>query len=226
MKDKKMAIWDQVKTTDPKYTKKSTFGRSFTSISPQYQLQEATKVFGPYGKGFGFESCDIDLLPVGDDSFLAVIKAVFFFVDDDGRHSFPINNTWDAMKGSKKKNNLMLDDDFAKKAETNTLSKALSKLGFSADIFMGLFDDHEYVSIVSNEKAIENAEDKISEEEEQKAEYRDKCLKELELLSKAASQNDLQKLFTEYVRRANLHKDKDHILALTQIKDKMKGELS
>jgi len=226
MSDKNMTIWDQVKTTDPQYTKKSTFGRSFTSISPQYQLQEATKVFGPYGKGFGFESCDIELLPVGDDSFLAVIKAVFFFVDSDGRHSFPINNTWDAMKGSKKKNNFMLDDDFAKKAETNTLSKALSKLGFSADIFMGMFDDYEYVEMVKNEAAIEKAEDKIAEEESQKAEYRAKCAKELDKVETATSANELQKLFTEYVRRSKVRDDNDHILALTKAKDKRKGELS
>lgn len=114
-----MAIWNQVCTTDPTQTKESGFGRKFTSISPQYQLQQATKVFGPYGKGFGFESCDIELFNELD-ARLAFVKAVFFYVDEDGRHTFPINNTWSIMAGSEKKGTLHVDEDFAKKAETNT----------------------------------------------------------------------------------------------------------
>lgn len=39
----------------------------------------------------------------------------------------------------------MVDADFAKKIETDALTKALSKMGFNADIFMGRFDDTKYV---------------------------------------------------------------------------------
>ena len=39
----------------------------------------------------------------------------------------------------------MVDADFAKKIETDALTKALSKLGFNADVFMGRFDDTKYV---------------------------------------------------------------------------------
>ena len=38
------------------------------------------------------------------------------------------------------------DDDFAKKVATDALTKGLSKLGFNADVFMGLFDDNKYVN--------------------------------------------------------------------------------
>jgi hypothetical protein len=39
-----------------------------------------------------------------------------------------------------------VDDNFAKKIETDALTKAISKLGFNADIFMGKFDDARYVN--------------------------------------------------------------------------------
>jgi disulfide oxidoreductase YuzD len=40
-----------------------------------------------------------------------------------------------------------LDTDFAKKVETDTLTKALSKLGFSADVFLSKFEDITEVKI-------------------------------------------------------------------------------
>lgn len=219
MEDKNhLDIWERVKKTDPNHTKKVTQRGGYTSISPQYQLMIATQVFGPYGKGFGFESCELDYSQL-EALGLVLVKAVFFYVQDGERHTFPVNNSWPVKTGSR------VDNDFAKKAETNTMSKALSKLGFSADVFMGQFDDPEYVSIVQNEKAIENAEDKITEEENQKAEYRSKCLKEIKFISTASNTNELQKLFTEFVRRAKLHSDNDHILALKTAKDARKKEL-
>lgn len=215
-----LKLWESVSTTDPDFTKKVNQRGGYTSISPQYQLREATKAFGPYGKGFGFESCDLDygqLEALG----LVLVKAVFFFVESGSKYTFPINNAWPAKQGSR------IDPDFAKKAETNTLSKALSKLGFSADVFMGEFDDDEYVNVVKNEKTLEKAEDKIAEEERQKAEYRDKCANELRLVETASNLNDLQMTFSDYVRRAkNVRNDTDHVVALTKAKEKRKAELS
>lgn len=40
---------------------------------------------------------------------------------------------------------LKVDDEAYKKIETNTVSKALAKLGFNADVFMGKFEDNNYV---------------------------------------------------------------------------------
>lgn len=46
---------------------------------------------------------------------------------------------------------LKIDDDFMKKAETDLVTKALSKLGFNSDVFMGLYDDNRYVNQMQNE---------------------------------------------------------------------------
>jgi hypothetical protein len=42
-------------------------------------------------------------------------------------------------------------DNDAKKIETDTLTKAISKLGFNADIFMGKFDDLRYIEEMNEE---------------------------------------------------------------------------
>ena len=212
-----LELWDSVKTTDPDYTKYVSQRGGYTSISPQYQMQCATDKFGPYGKGWGFESIELDMSLL--EQGLTLVKAVFFYVLEGERHTFPINNSWPINFGAK------VDSDFAKKAETNTMSKALSKLGFSADIFMGEFDNPDYVEAIVNEFALEKAEDKIEEKAKQQDEYNEWAANSGDLLSKCQSMNELQKLFTGMVRKASLYKDQASIKKFTNIKDKRKAEL-
>lgn len=213
-----MKIWNQVKKTDPEFTKKVSQRGGYTAVSPQYQLEKATEVFGPYGKGFGFQSCDMDYSQL-EALGLVIVNAVFFYMDSGERCTFPVNNAWPVKQGSR------VDPDFAKKAETNTMSKALSKLGFSADVFMGQFDDVEYVNMVASEKAIEKAEDKIAEEEKQAAEYREQCAKEIHMISTASNLNELEKLYKDYVRRAGVRGNKEHTLAIKESTNNRKKEL-
>ena len=46
-----------------------------------------------------------------------------------------------------------LDDDCFKKVSTDALTKGLSKIGFSADVFLGMWDDNKYVAQVTQEFA-------------------------------------------------------------------------
>ena len=50
-KEENFRIWDQVKNTNPKYTKPfSKFGgKELTTIDPMYQIQVMTGIFGPVG---------------------------------------------------------------------------------------------------------------------------------------------------------------------------------
>lgn len=219
-----MVIWDQVKQTDPKFTKDSKFGRKVTSIAPQYQIQEATKVFGPYGKGFGFESCELDMSHL-DTLELVLVKAVFFYVIDGEVSRFVINNSWPIKVIKKKGTPPVPDEDFAKKAETNTMSKALSRLGFSADVFMGQFDDNEYVQAAANEAALSNAEDKILEAEKQELEHQEWVTTTIKVLSSAVSMHELQAVFKSCVRKANLLQDKIAIGKFENAKNKRKADL-
>lgn len=211
-------LWDKVKKTDPEFTKKASQRGGYTSVSPQYQNMCATEQFGPYGLGWGLESCELDLSHI-DSLNLVMVRAVFFYMIDGKKHSFPINNSWPVKMGAK------VDNDFAKKAETNTISKALSKLGFSADIYMGQFDDPDYVGAVSNEFALEKAEDKLEEQSRQQEEHEQWVDSSLKTLSTCVSMNELKKVYTGLVRRANLLKDTVSVAKFEKAKESRKAEL-
>jgi len=141
-----MKLWDSVCKTDPNHTKAAKIGGlSITAIAPQYQIQEATKQFGPYGVGWGFESIELDYSLI--ETFkLVVFKGTFFH--PGGKFQI-INSSKVYMDRAEK----MIDSDFAKKIETDALTKALSKLGFNADVFMGRYDDTKYVNDMKQEFA-------------------------------------------------------------------------
>ncbi len=214
-----LELWDKVKKTDPAHVKKVNMRGGFSSIAPQYQIQCATEQFGPYGKGWGFESCEFDYSQLAVTR-LVMVSAVFFYVIGEKRHTFPINNSWPVM--SKKD---VVDDDFAKKAETNTMSKALSKLGFSADIFMGDYDNPDYVQAVGNEFALGNAEDQIEERAAQQKEYEDWAESVKELIKTASSMNELKQVFKGAAGKAKLYDDSALIVRLNKLKDDRKIQL-
>jgi len=131
-------LWNKVKETDPKYTKPAKIGgMKITAIAPQYQIMLATEQFGAYGEGFGFKSIELDYSLV-EKFNIVVFKGVFFHP----KGQFEIINSSKMFMDRAQK---MVDADFAKKIETDALTKALSKLGFNADVFMGRFDDTKYV---------------------------------------------------------------------------------
>jgi hypothetical protein len=142
-----MELWNEVEKTNPAYTKPAKIGgMQITAIAPQYQIKLATEQFGPYGKGFGFKKIELDYSLV-DSLKLIVFKGVFFFPGGE----FEIINSNKLFMDRAQK---MVDADFAKKIETDALTKALSKLGFNADVFMGRFDDHRYVAEMTAEFAL------------------------------------------------------------------------
>ena len=145
----------------------------YTAISPAYQTKLATEQFGSYGEGWGLSVSDFDYTLL-DKCGAVIHKAVFFYTIDGKRSEFPITNAIEAVSGKGR-----FDSDFAKKVETNTISKALSKLGFNADIFMGLFEDQDYVNSVGVKAQIEKADNKDEEIQEQvnklKTEIQETC---------------------------------------------------
>lgn len=139
-----LTLWNAVEKTNPKYTKQANVGgNKITSIAPQYQIMNVTEQFGSYGKTWGFKNIELDYTLVPEFN-LIVFKAVFFYPDGE----FPTINSIKMFMDNAK---LKIDDNFAKKLETDTLTKAISKLGFNADIFMGKFDDVKYLAEVTKE---------------------------------------------------------------------------
>jgi len=124
--------------TNPKYTKEVNFGRKFTSINAQYQIMCATEQFGACGDGWGVYEENFYMVTDG----LLGYQATFWWRGTDQQmKTFSINSSIATHNKSGK-----LDDDCFKKVSTDALTKGLSKLGFSADIFLGDWDDNKYVA--------------------------------------------------------------------------------
>lgn len=141
-----LELWHKVEKTNPKYTKQANVGgNKITSIAPQYQIMNVTEQFGSYGKTWGFKNIELDYTLVPEFN-LIVFKAIFFYPDGE----FPTINSIKMFMDNAK---LKIDDNFAKKLETDTLTKAISKLGFNADIFMGKFEDTRYLAEIKKEFA-------------------------------------------------------------------------
>ena len=139
---KNLELWDKVSKTDPKFTKKvNVTGKpAFTNIDTYYLIEKATEQFGSYGKGFGISSMEWSDMTIGDTVLLSV-DAVFFYPDG----SFPIRNSM-KLSYMTKQNYIKIDEDAPKKLMTNTIAKALSYIGFGVDIFLGKYEDANYVN--------------------------------------------------------------------------------
>jgi hypothetical protein len=129
-----MRIWDAVSETDPNYTKHVSQRGGFTAISANYQMMQATKQFGPAGIGWGYVAGD----PIFQETLLFVPVTLWH-----GDRS----NSFGPMLGCEewKDRNGRVDSDASKKATTDAITKLLSQLGFSADVFLGRYDDQKYV---------------------------------------------------------------------------------
>jgi len=145
-----MGLWDKHFKTDPAATKKVNKGggRSITAIDAYHQIKEATQEWGPMGKQWGMRN--VKTYTSGD---LLILEGEFFH--DGG--SFSVLNTASMYMGRGEKRRI--DDEVGKKIYTDTLTKALSYLGFNADVFFGLFDSNKYVEErtkeVAEKKAVE-----------------------------------------------------------------------
>lgn len=134
-----LKLWQSVEKTDPNHTKKVSQRGGFTAIDAHYQVQQATEAFGPVGIGWGYD-CEYLFEDV------TVICLLTFWHGERG-------NTFGPIAGCAKFKDGRIDPDAPKKAMTDGLTKALSHLGFNADVFLGKFDDNKYVEQMKQEFA-------------------------------------------------------------------------
>lgn len=72
------------------------------------------------------------------------------------------------------------DMEASKKSLTDAIKKCLSMLGFNADIFLGMFDDREYVEALKIEEDIKKSDDAGKAT----ADHRDKLRNEIKAMAK------------------------------------------
>lgn len=136
-----LTLWDKVKTSDPKYLKPVNFGaRKFTAIDPQYQIRSATDAFGPVGEGWGWESETRFINLSNGDTAVVCDVSVWHGKKENKFGPFPgCRKFFDSEKKR-------IAEDAPKMAVTDGLTKALSHLGFNADVFLGEHDGSKYVA--------------------------------------------------------------------------------
>lgn len=132
-------LWQQVCTTDPKHTKKVNSRGGFTAINATYQMREATQVWGSYGSNWGVRDLKWDYIRNGKGDIIEIVlEAIFYYPGKKEDSSFPLAADCLYKPGQ----------DCRKKLLTDFTTKCLSKLGFNADVFLGLYDDNKYINQV------------------------------------------------------------------------------
>lgn len=172
-----MKIWNKVGTTDPDHAKKVSFGRTFTAIDAHSQVMEATRLFGPVGEGWGYDTtfgfhntergetfvwCDLILWWSPYETWEGMPAP-------SARRQFGPIRGMCVVQGVKADNKPKpSDNDAGKKAMTDALTKALSHLGFNADVFLGMFDDNKYVEDLRKTKEQEDTASRKAYEQDRK----------------------------------------------------------
>lgn len=230
-----MKIWDQVSTTDTRYTKDAKVGgQNITSLNGTAMIMKATEVFGPAGIGFGWKVLEERFDP-GVEIFIGegdkrsslgftsnhTVRIAFWFMLDGQRGEIEsygcTNYIYKASYG------MLTDGEAPKKSLTDAIKKALSALGFSADVFLGMFDDKDYVNALADEQAIEQAEDKAAEEERQKQERLEYIASVIKSMQEAKTAKELKSFHDVAVRRLTLRQDTKAVTRIVREYDEQKA---
>lgn len=253
-----LGIWKRVMRTDPRYTKPvDAEGFTGTSINGEYMFMRATEIFGPIGSGWGYEIFEDSMLPGAPmaESFYEGGKFIGkkMLRDADGSLISELNHSigirlWYMQNGERKEvisfgatkylymtnaGKMKCDGEAKKKSLTDSIKKALSMLGFSADVFLGWHDLPEYREENATEFAIRNASDKAEDVTRLREELDEKLAKVADTITSAVTVNEASKVHASIAREVETHRkaaeakgDADHakylagrLRRLTALKD-------
>ncbi|MGJ3438639.1 hypothetical protein AAZU54_01420 [Pseudomonas sp. Je.1.5.c] len=214
-----MRIWEQVQTTDTRFTKNAEVGgQKITSLNGTAMVMKATEMFGPVGIGWGWKVLE-ERFDDGHEVFAGegdkriclgreighTVKIQLWFMQDGQRGE--VEQYGCTRYQYKTKYGMTTDGEAPKKSLTDAIKKALSMLGFSADVFLGMFDDVNYVQQLQAEQAIEQAEDRQAEIERQQQERLDFIKDTIETMQKAVTPHERKKIYDHAVRKLIGRKD-------------------
>lgn len=233
---KNMRIWAEVEKTDTRYTKSAKVGgQQITALNGTAMIMKATEVFGPVGFGFGWTVLE-ERFDKGAEIFIGegdkrvslghelnhTVKIKFWAVVDGQRGEFEQYGCTQYLY--KSKYGTTTDGEAPKKSLTDAIKKSLSMLGFSADVFLGLFDDTAYVDALKADERVEAAVDKIAEKESQAAERVALIKSTLDLMNSALSYREAKKISDSQVRRFAVTNDATAIKRLTDELEKIQAK--
>ncbi|MGF7419839.1 hypothetical protein [Providencia rettgeri] len=226
-----LSIWKRVQRTDSRFTKPiEGMGFIGTSINGTYMIMRATEIFGPIGSGWNYEVIEEKLIdgkpltePVLDERNKQV--ATRFLRNGDGslfcekNHSVKIKFWYITPNGTRAEfesygatpylyqtqYGLKTDGEVIKKSLTDAIKKALSMLGFSSDVFMGMHDNPEYAATNKLESEIKAASDSAEDVTRIRKELDEKFTKHTETMRSAVTQNELRGITSSLTREISTH---------------------
>ena len=229
-------LWDKVSTTDPSYTKPLTGGGfSGTSINATYLVMKATEQWGMIGLDWGYDITEERVDNGGpvynnDGEILGhvqthTIKLCLWVKRGEQYARVEHFGHTPYTYYSAKNNKWITDQEAPKKSLTDSLKKCLSMFGFSADIFLGLYDDIGYVEEVKAQSAIDKADNKADEILKQNKEYKELLELNLKLIKTATSTNELEAIYKSIARKAKRKNDEAGMKSVLDATTKRKEEL-
>jgi len=224
MSESNMNLWDQVEKTDPSATQSAKVnGQQITAIKGHHMIKRATEIFGPIGIGWGYRVTEERFDQGGEirndkgeviGHEVGHVTRIALWYETGGKRG-EIEQYGCTPFTYKSKWGVTTDTEAPKKSLTDAMKKALSMLGFSADIFLGMYDDHDYVAERQSEAALEQADNKEFEAERQKEERLNWLKSAVETIEGAASEHELKKLHTSFVRSAARRNEEKFVKRIT-----------
>ncbi|MBQ0956442.1 hypothetical protein [Serratia symbiotica] len=243
-----LSLWRKLHRTDERFTKAFATNGGGTSINGTYMVMQATKVLGPQGINW-----KIEILEERFDNGAPIMRSVKGvdgnFVKEvipngAGGYLTEVNHTtkvrlWYVLDGKQgeifaygctpyiynTKNGLISDGEAPKKSLTDATKKALSQLGSSADVFLGLFDDQQYRQENAAQFAIENAGEKAGDTVRIRKELDEKITKVANTIESAVTPNEAKKVYETMAREVDVHRKNAESTGDSQHSDYLKKRL-
>ncbi len=155
--DRKLRHWDELSRTDPAHTKRFERAGGFkgTAIRPIWNQYRLTAHFGPCGIGWGFKKPEYQIVQ-GTEEQMVYCTVECWYKDDNGENATIFGVGGDKVT-AKQQRGPFNDDEAFKKALTDAIGNAFLRVGLSADVHMGLFEDSKYMQETRRHFAAEDA---------------------------------------------------------------------
>ena len=164
--NKNTEIWDGAFNTPISLIKQGNNGLfKFKSVPSLYYSKVLTEIFGAAGSGWGIDvvSDDIvDAAPVFSDGNIIGTEKVhklhinLWYKLGGEKQSIPGYGLTKFIYYSAKKTAFITDYEYQKKSLSDAIKTAAKHLGIAGDIFMGMYDDNEYIAEMREQDNSEN----------------------------------------------------------------------
>ncbi len=172
-----LQIWNHAEKIDPAYCKPdNNGGYSSLSLSGYWMIKKLTELWGPIGDRWGYkileerkdEGQPIYHIPslASDKPFqltnqiTLTIKLELYYPGPSGEKATVVNYGHTKYIYQLNNGKVKTDEEAPKKSLTDALKKCMSMLGVAGAVYLGEYDNKDYMDVVATEFDIEKQEEK------------------------------------------------------------------